>query len=101
MYGELLSWYRLEPDTVINGAMFDVDYDQMVVAVVRVRDNDFFSLCEHHLVPFFGKAAVGYLPGNRVIGLSNNLRIVEMFARRLQVQDHLTQQIPLRNRNND
>ena len=89
MYGELPAGYWLESDRVINGAMFDVEYDQMVV----VKDIDFFSLCEHHMVPFFGKAAVGYLPRSRVIGLSKMPRIVEMFARRLQVQERLTQQV--------
>jgi GTP cyclohydrolase I len=89
MYGELLAGYWMEPDRVINGALFDVEYDQMVV----VKDIDFFSLCEHHMVPFFGKAAVGYLPGSKVIGLSKIPRIVEMFARRLQVQERFTQQV--------
>ena len=91
MYDELLSGYSTDPVELLNGAMFDVEYDEMVV----VKDIDFYSLCEHHLLPFYGKAHVGYLPNNKVIGLSKIPRMVEMFARRLQVQERMTQQIAL------
>jgi GTP cyclohydrolase I len=89
MYGELTEGYRTDPDALINGACFDVDYDEMVV----VRDIEFYSLCEHHLLPFYGHAHVGYLPRGRVIGLSKIPRIVDMYAHRLQVQERLTQQV--------
>jgi GTP cyclohydrolase I len=89
MYDELLSGYSTDPVELLNGAMFDVEYDEMVV----VKDIDFYSLCEHHLLPFYGKAHVGYLPNNKVIGLSKIPRLVEMFAKRLQVQERMTQQI--------
>jgi GTP cyclohydrolase I len=89
MYDELLSGYSIDPVELLNGAMFDVEYDEMVV----VKDIDFYSLCEHHLLPFYGKTHVGYLPNNKVIGLSKIPRMVEMFARRLQVQERMTQQI--------
>ncbi|HEV8252071.1 MAG TPA: GTP cyclohydrolase I FolE [Candidatus Limnocylindria bacterium] len=89
MYAELTEGYRTDPDALLNGAAFDVDYDEMVV----VRDIEFFSLCEHHLLPFFGKAHVGYLPRGRIIGLSKIPRIVDMYAHRLQVQERLTQQV--------
>ena len=91
MYDELLSGYSTDPVELLNGAMFDVEYDEMVV----VKDIDFYSLCEHHLLPFYGKAHVGYLPNNKVIGLSKIPRMVEMFARRLQVQERMTQEIAL------
>ena len=89
MYGELTAGYQTDPDALINGACFEVDYDEMVV----VRNIEFFSLCEHHLLPFFGRAHVGYLPRGRVIGLSKIPRIVDMYAHRLQVQERLTVQI--------
>jgi GTP cyclohydrolase I len=89
MYAELTEGYRTDPDQLINGACFEVDYDEMVV----VRDMEFFSLCEHHLLPFIGKAHVGYLPRGRVIGLSKIPRIVDMYAHRLQVQERMTQQV--------
>ncbi len=89
MYDELLAGYRVDPDKMINDAIFDVEYDEMVI----VRDIEFYSLCEHHMLPFIGKAHVAYLPKGKVIGLSKIPRIVDLFARRLQVQERLTQQI--------
>ena len=89
MYDELTAGYHMDPDALINGACFNVDYDEMVV----VRDIEFFSLCEHHLLPFIGRAHVGYLPKGRVIGLSKVPRIVDMYAHRLQVQERLTVQV--------
>ncbi|HXG26912.1 MAG TPA: GTP cyclohydrolase I FolE [Candidatus Binatia bacterium] len=89
MYAELTAGYHVDPDRLINGAIFDVDYSEMVV----VKDIPFYSLCEHHLLPFFGRAAVAYIPRGRVIGLSKIPRVVEMYARRLQVQERMTQQI--------
>ena len=89
MYDELTAGYHVDPDALMNGACFSVDYDEMVV----VRDIEFFSLCEHHLLPFIGKAHVGYLPRGQVIGLSKIPRIVDMFAQRLQIQERLTVQV--------
>ncbi len=89
MYDELLSGYSLNPEKILNNALFDVEYDEMVV----VKDIDFYSLCEHHMLPFYGKAHVGYLPDKKVVGLSKIPRLVDMFAKRLQVQERMTQQI--------
>jgi GTP cyclohydrolase I len=89
MYAELTDGYAADPETLLNKAAFEVDYDEMVV----VRDIEFYSLCEHHLLPFFGRAHVGYLPRGRVIGLSKIPRIVDMYAHRLQVQERMTQQV--------
>lgn len=90
MYAELLSGYTMDPEKIINGALFNInDYDEMVL----VRDIEFYSLCEHHILPFLGRAHVAYLPKGKVIGLSKIPRIVEMYARRLQVQERMTRQI--------
>ncbi len=89
MYTELTAGSHVDPDRLINGAIFDVPYSEMVV----VKDIPFYSLCEHHLLPFFGSAAVAYIPRGRVVGLSKIPRIVETYARRLQIQERLTQQI--------
>jgi GTP cyclohydrolase IA len=89
MYAELTAGYHVDPARLVNGAIFDVDYSEMVV----VKSIPFYSLCEHHLLPFFGTAAVAYIPKGKVIGLSKIPRIVEMYARRLQVQERMTQQI--------
>ncbi|GAP21043.1 GTP cyclohydrolase I FolE [Leptolinea tardivitalis] len=88
-YDELLSGYRVDPYKLINGALFEVEYDEMVI----VRDIEFYSMCEHHMLPFIGRAHVAYLPDKKVIGLSKIPRIVDMFARRLQVQERMTQQV--------
>src|SRR5512145_681005 len=89
MYTELLSGYRIDPIAMVNEALFDVTYDEMVI----VRDIEFYSLCEHHMLPFMGRAHVAYMPNGKVIGLSKIPRIVDMFARRLQVQERMTRQI--------
>ena len=85
----ITSGYTADVGTIVNQALFDVEYDEMVI----VKDIEFFSLCEHHLLPFYGKAHVAYLPNDKVIGLSKIPRLVDVFARRLQVQERLTQQI--------
>ena len=85
----LTQGYAMDVATVLNGALFEVDYDEMVM----VRDVEFYSMCEHHLLPFFGKVHVAYVPSGRVIGLSKIPRLVEMFSRRLQVQERMTTQI--------
>ncbi len=85
----LTSGYHSDTRKVVNGALYDVTYDEMVV----VKDIEFFSLCEHHLLPFFGKIHVAYLPKSKVVGLSKIPRIVDVFARRLQIQERLTQQV--------
>jgi GTP cyclohydrolase I len=89
MYDELLAGYRVDPFKLINEAVFSVEYDDMVI----VRDIEFYSMCEHHLLPFLGKAHVAYLPQGEVIGLSKIPRVVDLFARRLQVQERMTRQI--------
>ena len=88
-YQEILGGYETAPVKLINGALFTVDYDEMVI----VKDIEYYSLCEHHMLPFFGKAHVAYVPRGKVIGLSKIPRIVDMFAHRLQVQERMTQQI--------
>ncbi len=85
----LTEGYQKDPLEVLNNALFEVTYDEMVV----VKDIDFYSLCEHHVIPFFGRAHVAYIPNGRVVGLSKLPRLVEMFARRLQVQERMTTQI--------
>jgi GTP cyclohydrolase I len=89
MYHELLSGYHVDPDALINDALFNIRYDEMVI----VRDIEFYSLCEHHMLPFIGRAHVAYLPDGKVLGLSKIPRIVDMYARRLQVQERMTRQI--------
>ncbi len=85
----LTKGYSENVEEILKGALFDVQYDEMVI----IRNIEVYSLCEHHLLPFFGKCHVGYLPSSKVIGLSKVIRLVELFARRLQVQERLTQQI--------
>ncbi len=89
LYQELLAGYSTDPVAVVNGALFEAEYDEMIV----VRDIEFSSLCEHHLLPFIGHAHVAYVPNEQIIGLSKIPRIVDMFARRLQVQERLTRQV--------
>jgi GTP cyclohydrolase I len=85
----LTKGYEEDPVEILNGAMFDVSYDEMVV----VKDIEFYSLCEHHMLPFFGRVHVAYIPNGKVVGLSKIPRVVEMFARRLQVQERLTMEV--------
>ncbi|MFN2189993.1 MAG: GTP cyclohydrolase I FolE [Candidatus Promineifilaceae bacterium] len=89
MYDELLGGYRVDPIKMVNGALFDVEYSEPVI----VRDIEYFSMCEHHMLPFNGRAHVAYIPSGKVIGLSKIPRLVDMFARRLQVQERMTHQI--------
>lgn len=89
MYSEVLEGYNIDPVALVNGALFDVDYDEMIV----VKDIEFFSMCEHHMLPFYGRAHVAYIPSDKIIGLSKIPRMVDMFARRLQVQERMTRQI--------
>jgi GTP cyclohydrolase I len=89
MYAELLAGYTADPIAVVNDAIFDVKYDEMVI----VRDVEFYSLCEHHMLPFMGRVHVAYIPDGKVLGLSKIPRIVDIFARRLQVQERMTRQI--------
>jgi GTP cyclohydrolase I len=89
MYAELLSGYRTSPEKTINGALFNINYDEMVI----VRDIEFYSLCEHHMLPFLGRVHVAYIPAGKVIGLSKIPRVVDLYARRLQVQERMTRQI--------
>lgn len=88
-FQELLAGYRMDPKKLINEAVFDVAYDEMVI----VRDIEFYSLCEHHMLPFIGRVHVAYIPTDKVIGLSKIPRIVDLFSRRLQVQERMTTQI--------
>lgn len=88
-YGELLEGYRIDPIKLVNNATFTANYDDMVI----VRDIEFYSLCEHHMLPFIGRAHIAYLPKGKVIGLSKIPRIVDMFSRRLQIQEKMTRQI--------
>ena len=88
-FAELTAGYHVDPEALINDAIFEVDYDEMVI----VRDIHFYAVCEHHILPFYGHAHVAYIPKGKVIGLSKIPRIVEMFARRLQVQERMTVQI--------
>ena len=89
MYAELLSGYKADLNAVVNDAIFEVKYDEMVI----VREVEFYSLCEHHLLPFMGRVHVAYIPDGKVLGLSKIPRIVDIFARRLQVQERMTRQI--------
>jgi len=89
MYKELLAGYRTDPVEMVNDALFEVTYDEMVL----VRDIEFYSLCEHHMLPFMGRAHVAYFPRGKVIGLSKIPRVVDLFSRRLQLQERLTRQI--------
>jgi GTP cyclohydrolase I len=89
MYCELLNGYHIDPDKLVNDALFHISYDEMVI----VRDIEFYSMCEHHMLPIIGRAHVAYIPNGKVLGLSKIPRIVDMFAHRLQVQERMTRQI--------
>jgi GTP cyclohydrolase IA len=89
MYAELLAGYHTDPKAIVNDAIFEVKYDEMVI----VRDVEFYSLCEHHLLPFMGRVHVAYIPDGKVLGLSKIPRIIDLYARRLQVQERMTRQI--------
>ena len=89
MFKELTAGYRASPYTIINEALFNIKYDEMVV----VKDIEFYSLCEHHMLPFFGSCSVGYIPNGKIVGLSKIPRIVEVFSRRLQVKERMTAEI--------
>jgi GTP cyclohydrolase I len=89
LYKEITSGYNEDPNEIINGAIYEIDYDEMVI----IKDIEYYSLCEHHMLPFFGKAQIAYIPKKKVIGLSKIPRIVEVYARRLQVQERMTVQI--------
>ncbi|OGO28627.1 MAG: GTP cyclohydrolase I FolE [Chloroflexi bacterium RBG_16_52_11] len=89
MYAELLGGYRADLNAIVNGALFEIKYDEMVI----VRDIEFYSLCEHHILPFMGRVHVAYIPDGKVIGLSKIPRIVDVYARRLQVQERMTRQV--------
>jgi GTP cyclohydrolase I len=89
MYDEILAGYSVDPVKLLNNALFDVEYNEMVV----VSDIDFYSMCEHHLLPIVGQAHVGYIPDTKVVGLSKIPRVVDAFARRLQVQERMTRQV--------
>ena len=88
-FAEITAGYRTDPQKLVNGALFDVDYSDLVL----VKDIEFYSMCEHHLLPFFGRVHVAYIPNGKIIGLSKIPRVVEMYARRLQVQERMTTQI--------
>jgi GTP cyclohydrolase I len=89
MYTELLNGYHVDPDRLVNDALFHINYDEMVI----VRDIEFYSMCEHHMLPIIGRAHVAYIPNGKVLGLSKIPRIVDMYAHRLQVQERMTRQI--------
>lgn len=89
MYTEIFSGYETDVDALLSQSLFDVDYDEMIL----VKDIEFYSMCEHHMLPFYGRVHVAYVPNEKIVGLSQIPRLVEMYARRLQVQERMTQQI--------
>lgn len=89
MYTEIFSGYETNAESLLNKSLFDVDYDEMIL----VKDIEFYSMCEHHMLPFYGRVHVAYVPNDKIIGLSQIPRLVEIYARRLQVQERMTQQI--------